>query len=348
MIFSHAQHRSVSRGANLRWLGVVGMGLLLLAGGWSATATPVVAILRNGDRITGDLVAQETNQVIIATGWAGTLTLPLSSIGGLQTTTGDKLIPAPEPPKPPPPPPAAKPAPAKPAAPSAKPAAKGKLTSNLQLGSALTFGARDQNLVYARLKSTYAKPYEWNPQKYFRLTADLAGDYGETDGVRSANRISGSLRTDFDLNDKTYFYNVFTSGFDEIRKIDFQYSVGPGFGYRAVKQAKFELNFEGGVDYQDQERSSGGDTSSAYLRLSDNLTWQIAPRLRFTKRFEYFLDGQATEKCRLRLDATLSYQLLDSLPLNLNLNLLDLYDTNPAPGVNRNELQLRSTIGITF
>jgi hypothetical protein len=33
---------------------------------------------------------------------------------------------------------------------------------------------------------------------------------------------------------------------------------------------------------------------------------------------------------------------------SLNLSLLDVYDTDPAPKVNRNELQIRSSIGITF
>ena len=49
---------------------------------------------------------------------------------------------------------------------------------------------------------------------------------------------------------------------------------------------------------------------------------------------------------RARLESTLSLALWRSL--SLNLPLLDLYDTAPAQGVNRNELQIRSTLGITF
>ena len=42
----------------------------------------------------------------------------------------------------------------------------------------------------------------------------------------------------------------------------------------------------------------------------------------------------------------MSYKLIENL--SLNLSLLDQYDTDPAPKVGQNELQIRSTIGITF
>lgn len=359
MSFPTAKHQLQNSRASLCWCGVFGLGVLLTV--WSnvsAVATPVVAILRNGDRITGELVAQETNQVIIATGWAGTLTLPLSALGGLQTTTGDKLIPAAVADKSPvsaetsaenvatTKPPEAKPA-AKPAAQAALTKAPPKrLISNVQLGSNFAFGAKDQNLVYARLKMTYAQPYEQNPKKFFRALMDVAGDYGENENVRSANRVTGSLKTDFDVGERSYFYNVISSGYDEARKIDFQYAVGPGYGFHAIKQPKFELNLESGVDYQEQQRSAGNDTSSAYLRLSDDFIWKIGSRLTISKKFEYFLNGEDIQQFRLRLDAGIGYRLVDGL--SLNLNVLDLYDTDPAPGVNQNELQIRTTIGLTF
>jgi len=351
MSFPSAKLQLQNSRASLCWRSVFGLGVLLTV--WSnasAVATPVVAILRNGDRITGELVAQETNQVIIATGWAGTLTLPLSALGGLQTTTGDKLIPATAAEKPPVPAEnvaATKPAESKPTAKAALAKSPPKrLISNVQLGSNFAFGAKDQNLVYARLKMTYAQPYEQNPKKFFRSLVDVAGDYGENENVRSANRVNGSLKTDFDVGERSYFYNVISSGYDEARKIDFQYAVGPGYGFHAIKQPKFELNLESGVDYQEQQRSTGNDTSSAYLRLSDDFTWKIGSRLTVSKKFEYFLNGEDFQQFRMRLDAGIGYRLVDGL--SLNLNVLDLYDTDPAPGVDRNELQIRSTIGITF
>jgi hypothetical protein len=49
---------------------------------------------------------------------------------------------------------------------------------------------------------------------------------------------------------------------------------------------------------------------------------------------------------RARLDSTLSFGLWQKL--SLNFSVLDLYDTNPAQGVDNNEVQIRSSLGITF
>jgi hypothetical protein len=46
------------------------------------------------------------------------------------------------------------------------------------------------------------------------------------------------------------------------------------------------------------------------------------------------------------MESTLRYPV--SNHLSLNLNVVDLYDTQPAAGVDRNDLQIRSTIGVNF
>lgn len=320
-------------------------GVLLLVPPLSRAGTPVVAQLRNGDRLTGELLAQETNHVIIATGWAGTLAIPLNALGGLQTTSGEKLIPlqtssnvATKSPT----------APGKPGATAsaARSTPAKKLQTNLQFGSNLNFGAKDQELLYGRMKMNYSQPYESNPKEYFRSILDVSADYGETDGLESANRLLGSFKTDFDYGTNAYVYNVLSTGFDHIRKINLQYGAGPGVGYHALRYPKFELDLESGFDYQFQDRSAGDDTSSVFARLGDSLTWKISSRLSFTKKLEYFINVQDANQFRLKLDSNLRLQLIDNL--SLNLSVVDFFDTDPAPNVDKNELQIRSSIGITF
>lgn len=343
--------RRINLDSWLQYSGVALLGgVLLLFPTPSRAGTPVVAQLRNGDRLTGELLAQETNHVIIATGWAGTLAIPLSAIGGVQTTSGEKLIPLQTPAdraaKPPTTP--SKPAPAKPGqtASASRPAPKRKLDTNLQFGSTLNFGAKDQELLWGRLKMNYSQPYESNPKEYFRSILDVSADYGETDGLESANRLLSSFKTDFDYGTNAYVYNVLSTGFDHIRKINLQYGAGPGVGYHALRFPKFELDLESGFDYQFQDRSAGDDTSSVFARLGDSITWKISSRLSFTKKLEYFINVQDANEFRLKLDSNLRFQLIDNL--SLNLSVVDYFDTDPAPKVDKNELQIRSSIGITF
>lgn len=313
----------------------------------SADAVSVVVLLRNGDRITGELIAQETNRVVIVTSWAGTLALPLDTIGGLQTSSGDKLTLEATTPSPVP-----KAAATITAATTAKPkpvttaAPPKRLRTNLQVGANLMFGARDYQAFFGRVKSTYERPYDHNPKKFFRTITDYTADYGETENVRSANRMTGSVKTDFDLGQRSYCYNVGSGGYDEIRKVDLHYEVGPGLGYHLIKRPTFEFNVESGLNYQVQQRSAGQRLESVYLRAGEDTTWKFGPRLSLIKKFEFFVNGDNWEEFRFRLDSTVSYKLIENL--SLNLTLLDMFDTDPAPKVDRNELQIRSSIGITF
>jgi putative salt-induced outer membrane protein YdiY len=332
---------------SLKTLQLLTFGLLLLGGSLGTSpAREVVLQLRNGDRLTGRLLAQETNAVIVATSWTESLVIPLSAIGGLRAVTGEDLLPPPATTETPPKPAPAKVAAAKPPAKPVAQAAPKRLRHNVQLGANVTFGDRDSELLYGRIKSTYERPYEEHPSLFFRAFADYSVDYGRTEDLVSANRMLGSLKIDCDINPRIYAYGAASCGFDEVRRIDFQYEAGPGVGVRVLTRTNLTLSLESGLNYQAQERADDEDVDSLYLRAANNLTWKISPRLTFSEKFEFFLDGDDPEEFRLRLDATLSLKVLENI--SLNLTVLDIFDTSPAAGVDKNELQIRSSIGITF
>ena len=117
-------------------------------------------------------------------------------------------------------------------------------------------------------------------------------------------------------------------------------------GRHLWRKPAFALDLESGVNYQVQERSVGDSPESAYFRLADNLTWKLADRVTFGKKLEFQLSFQDASQFRVRLDSNLSYRLWNSL--SINLTVMDIFDTDPAPGVDENEFQLRSSLGVTF
>jgi hypothetical protein len=105
------------------------------------------------------------------------------------------------------------------------------------------------------------------------------------------------------------------------------------------------LNTESGVDYQVQYRSDSTKTRDVFFRVAEDLTWKLNKATKFVEKFEFFPRSNSTEY-RARAESTLSYALWRNL--SLNLTLLDLYDTQPAAGVPTNDLQIHSSLGVTF
>ena len=323
-------------------------GLLLLAVFClRAGAEPVVLHLKNGDRVSGNFLSESTNGVVLATSWNPNLLVPLGVIERREVTppvvavtnvapsvvavttnatpSGKDVVAA--------------------AAEKPKPVAPSRWKSDAKFGADVIRGAKDRNIYYGTFALTYAQPYERNPKKFFRNRFDYRVDYGTTEGVESANRMFGSNKTDFDLGERSFIYNFMSTGYDEVRKIDHQYEIGPGAGYRLVQKPTFALNVEGGLNYQLQDRADG-EIEALQYRLGEDFTWKMHPRVTFSQRTVLLARVDAPDEVQLRAEANLAFGLIQNL--TFNLTAIELYDTRPVPGVTPNEFQFRSSLGLTF
>ena len=380
-----------SRRAPIGWSWI--LLALSLALVWQVKAQPAILHLKNGDRLAGTIISEDTNRVVLTTTWIKELTVPLAAISSREkppaeraagitntpsvtnvvatsatnalmgatistnaalagaTTTTNKpsgggvntnLV-----------------ASAKPGVPVAIPAPPGspvkpgkpkhwKLEG--KLGADFLYGAKDQQIYYGRLKLSYELPYTSNPKKFFRNILDYGLDYGRTaDGassVISANRMDGSDKTDFDIGNHFYLYNLGGAGYDDVRKIDLHYELGPGLGYHLLRYTNFVMDVELGANYQAQYRSDNTDTKKFYYRFAESVTWKFNKRFTFTEKAEYFPQVEEPAQYRARFEANLAYALWQNI--SLNVSLLDLYDTQPAATIPKNDLQIRSSLGFTF
>lgn len=323
--------------------------------------------MKNGDRIAGVVLSQDTNSVAISNAWVKLLVVPLNQIASqeqvptatatvtaqttnapvaAQTTNaanpalaGDKTSTAGTN--------TAKAATLPPLA-KAVPVAKPKRwKGELRLGASFIEAATDQNIFYGKFRLAYERPYDSNPKKFFRNILDYSMDYGKADGLVTANRMDGSDKTDFDIGSgRSYVYNLAGVGYDQIRKIDIHYEEGPGAGYHLLTRTNFVLNTEAGFNYQVQDRTDNTKSEYFYLRFAEDVTWKVLKQMTFTEKFEFFPRIADFEQYRMRFESTLSYALLQNI--SLNVSLLDLYDTQPAVNVPNNDFQLRTSLGITF
>ena len=327
-------------------------------------AQTVAVKLRNGDKITGTVLSENTNHLVLATTWAKEIAIPLAEIQSRETIAApvpvtavtNEAVAAPATNTSPLAAPAPAPTPVvalAPPKPEVKPKAPSSWHGDVQLGADVGINDTKRQLYYGRAKIIFAPLPEPGPNATsklihrFRNTFDYNSAYGTTDGTLSANRMDGSSKTDFDLGQERRFfvYNLFGAGYDEIRKIDQRYEFGPGLGYHLITRSNLVLNTEIGMNYQVQRLQTGTRSERFYYRLAEDFSWKISKVLSFDEKFEILPQVNLTD-FRFRFESNLRYWLLENL--SLNLTLIDTYDTQLAPNVGRNDLQIRSSVGIKF
>ena len=333
------------------------VALLLLAAGL-ARGGEVTLELRNGDRVSGILVSESDGRIRIRHPSLGLLriavgdvtnriTAPLLPPSATATAVASAPAPSPAPasvpaggasPKPPTPPPtAAGVAAAKPAAP--KPPPPRHWNFDMQAGLDLGFGATDRHLYNARARALYAREKLHN-------SMDAMFTYGQAGGIRSADRLDGLMKTDYEIGRRLFLYNLGGGGRDAIRHLDLHYETGPGLGYHLIRMDRLKLNTELGGNYQSNRYSDGTEAESFFYRIAEDAIWQATPKLAFDQKLEFFPGITDMERYRIRFEGNMRYALRGNL--YLNLTALNLYDNHPPQGISRNDLQLRSSVGVKF
>jgi putative salt-induced outer membrane protein YdiY len=332
--------RKTKRNASFVLVLICAAGLAL-----AANAGDVIIHLRNGDRVTGKIVAETPTEVTLQSGPLGKVIVPVGQIlkreevvpvpaaANTSTNTNSTTVAT-----------ATTNAPAAPKATTApavitKPKESKHWNAELQFGLNLRYSSIDQQESLVIAKATYSKDH-------FREILDYNFTWGKTEQTQTANKMTGSAKSEYDLTPRWYLFMLAGAGYDEIRLIDRQIEVDPGIGYQWIKTPDFVFKNEVGLGYLDQNFSDGHTVEAYSGRLAAIFTWRIYDKLTADGRLEYFPNLLSVEEYRFRFESTLRYPLFKSL--SINLNIIDVYDTQAPAGVQNNDLQLRSALGIKF
>jgi len=321
---------------------------------WAEDAAPEVFLLKNGDKITAiQQTVTETN-IVVLTSFGANLTIPLDQIVERSPAVVDpedtaEKVPAPvEEPK------------TEAATPTSAPEATeavveekkvpetfaGKFFSNfkpeLQFGLEAGSGASDYLNYYGRVHATHGFE-RWNNIWDAKLT------YGKNRGEIASDKLDTSYRLEYDvIQDKLFAYGNPTGGYDNVRAIDYFYTVGAGLGYHILKNAKTTLNFSAGASYQSYKYNGEDDLRDAmYVDFGENFTWNIVKNLDFVESVTFSPKAQDFAVFRVNFEAGLKWTF--NKYINLNFTFIDKYDSHPAVTVSdKNDIQIVTSLGVKF
>ncbi len=212
---------------------------------------------------------------------------------------------------------------------------------NIQLGMDLGFGTSDRRTFYVNGTANHT----WDR---VRDLLEYHVAYGIVNKLESANKMDGSVKTDVDLGVKRrlYVYMHLGAGYDHIRHIDLSFDAGPGVGYKFIDRPRLKLSGEVGGEYQKINYANAPGKSFFSARLGESLVWNIWEKLTFTQRLSYLPSVSDPEDYRIRFDLTMAYPVFKKV--TVSLNIIDQYESRPVATVHNNDLEIQSTLGLTF
>lgn len=354
---------------NLLWRS----GNLLLLALFVLSSAPAWAdqvVMKNGDRVTGEIIKKDGKTLEIKSAHFGTITLPWAEVESvntekplnvvlldgetlkatLSTTDGKVAVQSPG---------ATQTVPAADVVTIRDDAEQAKyqrflhpglfdlwtITGGLNLagakGNAETL-TMTTPLAFARISSSSKTTAYFNS---IRSSATIGGTNEQT-----AQAVRGGWGYDRDLT-KKIFVNAFNDyEFDKFQSLDLRTVFGGGLGYNLWKGERGALSLVGGGAWNREKFDPAPDPAfvrnSAEAYWGNDLAYKLNTRTSLNQSFRMFNNLSEGGEYRMNFDTGITTELTKWLVWNVSLS--DRYLSDPVPGRKANDLLYSTGLGFTF
>jgi putative salt-induced outer membrane protein YdiY len=335
----------------------------------SVLAYPALAdqlSLKNGDRLSGNILKSDAKTVVLHTDYAGDVTLKWDSIEAIQTSqplhvelqegktatgsvtgSGDKLEIATV------------------SGPVEAPRASVKSMRNdaeqssyekslhpgllqnwkagLNLGFALTGGnsqTENLSLAFTGIRQTLTDKLGLYANSVY-ATNNAPGAVPAT----TANTIGGGLRYDHNLNPRVFGFVAADFFSDALQTLNLRSVFGGGAGFHAIKSDNTTLDLLGGVNYT-HESYTTLTRSLAAITAGEELMHKLSKSTVLNERLYFFPDLSSAGDYRGTFDFATVTKI--SKWLGWQNSFSDVYVTNPPAGKKQNDLIFTTGLNVAF
>ncbi len=162
----------------------------------------------------------------------------------------------------------------------------------------------------------------------------------------TAQAVRGGIAYDHNVSPRL-FVNVFNDyEYDRFQNLDLRFVLGGGFGFHAVKSDRSKLDILGGADYNRSSFNTPLTRTSAEAFWGDEYLLKLSGTTTLTQSFRMFNNLSDTGNYRVNADLGATTKL--SRWLTWTVALSDRYLSNPVPGRKTNDWLYTTGIGMTF
>ncbi len=185
------------------------------------------------------------------------------------------------------------------------------------------------------------------------LNLGLEGLYGESKltgsskSTETAESLHGAVQDDILFTDRFFGYGRVDGLHDGIADIEYRLTLAPGAGYFFIKNKITDLSMEAGPAYI-IEKLDDHTQDFATLRVAQKFHYAISAHSRLWETLEFLPQVDNFNNYIANAEVGVEASLNKSDRLMLRTVLRDTYDSIPAPGRLRNDLQLIASIAYKF
>lgn len=161
----------------------------------------------------------------------------------------------------------------------------------------------------------------------------------------TANAIQGGIRYDRDLTQRLFAYVGADFQTDDLQALNLRSVLGGGLGYHAIKSDRTSLDFLGGLAYT-RENYTTFNRNFAALSLGEEFAHKVGMSTSITQKFYMFPDLNDTSQYR----GTFNFGTVTKFSkwLGWQNAFGDIYVTNPPAGKKQNDIIFTTGLNVTF
>ena len=164
--------------------------------------------------------------------------------------------------------------------------------------------------------------------------------------VTTAKAIWAGGRYDVNLSDKTFVFGTADFEYDEPQLLDLRAVFGGGFGYRAIRNEKTQLDVFGGAALNKEYFSDDTRRTSAEALIGQELKYKLAKATNLEQRFVLYPNLSNAGTFRSTFDASVVTSLNSWLGWQVTVG--NRFNSDPVPGAEKNDFLLTTGLRATF
>jgi putative salt-induced outer membrane protein YdiY len=177
------------------------------------------------------------------------------------------------------------------------------------------------------------------------LALGITGAYGESDSVKNQETVYGFGQYNRLITERFYFGTRADALYDGISGVDFRAKISPLAGYYLIKNAKTSLSVETGPSVVFEQLEGVESDTYMGIRFGEKFEHKFTETTRVWQALEYTPQVDRWMDKYLFL-GEIGAEAAITKKVGLRTVLQDIYDSEPSPGREKNDIRLLA--GITY